>query len=84
MVRAIGSYKVPKKFDRRPIAVADFKKLVPVANNKHAALETNERQAILYYAWLTFKEEGLKNADELKKRCHQLAPESKYGKLTAP
>ena len=83
MVRAIGSYKVPKRFDRRPVAVADFEKLVPIASKDNSTLKTNERQAILYYAWLTFKEEGHKDADKTKQLCHQLAPSSKYGKLTA-
>lgn len=83
MVRAIGSYKVPKRFNRRPIAVADFEKLLPLASKNTSALDTNERQAILYYAWLTFKEENHKDAQKAKKRCHQLAPDSKYGKLTA-
>ena len=63
LVRAIGSYKVPKRFDRRPVAVADFEKLVPMASKGHPSLQTNERQVILYYAWLTFKEERHKNAD---------------------
>ena len=83
MVRAIGSYKVPKRFNRRPIAVADFEFLIPIASTKSSSLNTNERQAILYYAWLTFKEEGHKDAVKLKRHCHQLAPTSKYGKLTA-
>jgi len=84
MVRAIGSYRVPKRFNRRPIAVADFEKLLPIVNNSSSDLQLNERQAILYYAWLTFKEEGHKDAQKAKNLCHQLDPASKYGKLTKP
>jgi len=82
MVRAIGSYRVPKKFKRRPIAIQDFKTLVPAAKNKQNNLQTNERQVILYYAYLTYKEEGVNGAEKIKASCHQLAPDSKYGKLT--
>ena len=84
MVRAIGSYKVPKRFNRRKIAIADFETLLPVATNKSSGLKTNERQAILYYAWLTFKEEEHRDAHKAKTFCHQLKPDSKYGKLTTP
>ncbi len=82
MVRAIGYYKVPKRFDTRPIAVKDFEILIPVASQNNSALALNERQAILYYAYLTFSEEGHKDARKVKKLCHQLAPDSSYGKLT--
>lgn len=84
MVRAIGSYRVPKRFNRRKIAVADFEILVPIATDTSSGLKTNERQAILYYAWLTFKEEEHRDAHKAKTLCHQLKPESKYGKLTTP
>ncbi|QQL46046.1 hypothetical protein [Sulfuriroseicoccus oceanibius] len=82
MVRAIGFYKIPKRFDKRPTSLKDFEKLIPVATGKNNALEVNERQAVLYYAWLAFKEEGHEQAAELKAACHRLAPNSKYGKLT--
>ena len=84
MVRAIGSYKVPKRFNRRKIAIADFETLVPIATDTSSGLKTNERQAILYYAWLTFKEEEHRDAHKAKTCCHQLEPTSKYGKLTIP
>lgn len=84
MVRAIGSYKVPKRFNRRKIALADFETLVPLASQSTSSLKTNERQAILYYAWLTFKEEGHQDADKAKELCHQLDPHSNYGKLIKP
>lgn len=84
MIRAIGSYKVPKRFGRRKIAVADFEKLLPIASDKSFELQTNERQVILYYAWKTFEEEGHRDAAKAKSLCHQLAPHSKYGKLTQP
>ena len=82
MVRAIGCYKVPKKFKRRTIAIQDCKTLVPAAKNKQNDLQTNERQVILYYAYLTYKEEGVNGAEKIKASCHKLAPDSKYGKLT--
>jgi len=84
MIRAIGSYKVPKRFGRRKIAVSDFKKLLPMAVDKAANLQKNERQVILYYAWLTFKEEGHHDAGRAKTLCHEVDPHSKYGKLTKP
>ena len=84
MVRAIGCYKVPKRFNRRKTAVADFEKLLPIAAEDSSGLEINERQAILHYAWLTFKEEGHGDADKARILCRRLAPDSKYGKLTTP
>ncbi len=84
MIRAIGSYKVPKRFGRRKIALTDFEKLIPIAASDSSGLMINERQVILYYAWLTFKEEHHPDASKAKKRCHALAPDSKYGKLTSP
>jgi hypothetical protein len=81
-VRAIASYKVPKRFNRRGIALSDFKKLIPVASGTSSSLLDNERQAILYYAYLTYSEEGKAEAIKLKASCHKIAPNSKYGKLT--
>lgn len=82
MVRAIGYYKVPKKFKTRATSVSDFEFLMKQVTLKSCPLQINEKQAILYYAYLTFTEEHHRNAAEAKKRCHQLAPDSKYGKLT--
>lgn len=83
MIRAIGAYKVPKRFGRRNIAVTDFDKLAPIALDRFTGLKINERQVILYYAWLTFKEEARPDAGKIKKQCHALDPGSKYGKLTS-
>lgn len=82
MVRAIGYYKAPKKFKMRPTAVADFEFLMAAILDKGCSLQVNEKQAILYYAYLTFSEENHADAAQAKKRCHQLKPDSKYGKLT--
>lgn len=84
LIRAIASYKVPKNFGRRKIAVADFEKLAPIAANIHSDLADNERQVTLYYAWLTFKDEKHPQANKTKRLCHKIAPTSKYGKLTKP
>jgi hypothetical protein len=84
LIRAIGSYKVPEKFGRRKIAIADFEKLMPVAADGPSNLADNERQVILYYAWLTFKDDKHPQADKAKALCHAIAPNSKYGKLTTP
>ena len=82
MVRAIGYYRVPKRFRVRPISISDFKKLIPVAKDPKSGLKPNERQAILYYAHLAFSEEGEPGAAALKADCHRLDPASAYGKLT--
>lgn len=82
MVRAIGYYKVPKRFKTRPTAVSDFEFLMKAISKKSCPLLINEKQAALYYAHLTFKEEGHKDAAKAKQLCHQLAPNSEYGKLT--
>ena len=82
MVRAIGYYKVPERFGVRPVAIADFHHLVPIAKRSSGKLTTRERQAVLYYAFLTFGEEGDPGAEDLKKLCHRLDPKSGYGKLT--
>lgn len=82
MVRAIAYYKVPLRFDVRPISLKDFEILVPIAKNPRGRLKLNEQQAILYYAYLAYKEDARASANELKNFCHRLAPDSSYGKLT--
>lgn len=82
MVRAIGYYKVPKRFNTRPTAVSDFEFLMESISQKNCPLLVNEKQAALYYAHLTFQEEGHKDAAKAKQLCHKLAPNSEYGKLT--
>lgn len=82
-VRAVNCYRVPKRFDRRPIAVEDFRRLIPVAVKGEGDLSTRERQAILYYGWQTMKEDGDKGlAEQARQHCHRLAPQSKYGKAS--
>ncbi len=82
-VRAVNCYRLPKRFDRRPIAVEDFKRLIPLAAKGKGDLSTRERQAILYYGWQTMKEDGeTELAEQARRHCHQLAPESKYGKAS--
>lgn len=82
MVRAVGYYRVPKRFGARSTSIADFKILIPIAEKGEAGLKINERQAILYYAQLAFLEEGDPDAASVKAKCHGLDPGSKYGKLT--
>ncbi len=82
MVRAIAYYKVPERFGVRPTALKDFELLIPIAKNPEGRLKTNERQAILYYAHLAYQNDGRPGAAALKTSCHQLAPDSSYGKLT--
>ena len=80
MVRAIAYSKIPKRFGVRDIAVKDFQALLP-ATKKGDSLTKSERQAILYYAALTYREEGLTGAEELMNRCRKLDPHSKYGRV---
>lgn len=82
MVRAIGFYKVPKRFKVRSIAIKDFQRLIPIARQAGGKLTTRERQAVLYYAFLAFSEEGEPGAEELRKLCHRIDPKSDYGKMT--
>ena len=82
MVRAIGYYKVPKRFNCRATSIKDFEILLPIVQPKSSPLLINERQAVLYYAHLAFSDEGHRDADKAKQLCHQLDPNSKYGKLT--
>jgi len=82
MVRAIGYYKVPERFGTRPTSVRDFEFLIPMAKEGKGGLKVNERQVILYYASLVFAEEGKAGVEELRKVCHGLDPESRYGVLT--
>lgn len=82
MVRAIGYYKVPERFEVRSVALADFRYLVPVAKRSSGKLTTRERQAVLYHAFLAYGEEGDPGVEDLKKLCHRLDPKSDYGKLT--
>ncbi|MBK1826087.1 hypothetical protein [Haloferula rosea] len=80
-LRGANGYKVPKRFNRRPVAVEDFTYLMPIAIKGGHGLKLRERQAMLYYAWRTFDEEGHKEmATQARTHCHQLDPSSWYGK----
>jgi len=80
-LRGTNGYKVPKRFKRRPVAVEDFTYLMPIAIKGGHGLSQRERQAMLYYAWRTFDEEGHKEkAARAKSACHQMDPSSWYGK----
>lgn len=80
-LRGANGYKVPKRFKRRPVAVQDFTYLLPIAIKGGHGLSVRERQAMLYYAWRTFDEEGHKEmAAQAKAHCHRLDPSSWYGK----
>lgn len=82
MVRAIGYYRVPKRFGLRQVAISDFQQLVPLAKDSKNGLQKSERQALLYYASEAYGEEGVAGAAALRKLCHQLDPSSRYGRLT--
>ncbi len=82
MIRAISLYKLPERFDKRPVALADFQQLVPIARDGKSDLTLSERQAILYYAYLSYEDADMPGAEQLKADCHRLAPDSEYGKLT--
>lgn len=82
MVRAIAYSKVPKRFKVRATSVADFEKILPLAAGHKTSLATNERQAICYYAYTTYLEEGHIDAAKTKAICRDIDPNSKYGKLT--
>ena len=80
-LRGANGYKVPKRFKRRPVAVEDFSYLLPIAIKGGHGLSVRERQAMLYYAWRTFDEEGHKEkAGQARNHCRQLDPSSWYGK----
>lgn len=81
-IRAVNAYRIPKRFKQRPIAVADFSKLMPVAEHGDHDLGKRERQAILYYAWLTFSEEDLpEKARRARAACIRIDPDSEYAGL---
>lgn len=81
-VRGTNGYKVPKRFKRRPVALEDFSYLMPIAIRGGHGLSRRERQAMLYYAWRTFEEEGRKEpAAKAKTHCHQMDSSSWYGKM---
>lgn len=84
MVRAVAFYKVPKRFDLRPTSISDFKKVTPIALKTPSPLAVNERQAVLYYAYLAYKDENLEGSKTFKQACFKLDPSSKYGQLTKP
>ena len=79
MVRAIGYSRIPKRFGVRSIAVKDFQTLIPVAKAGEG-LTKGERQAILYHAALTYREEKMAGSEELMTACRKIDPNSKYGK----
>lgn len=82
MVRAIAYYKVPKRFRTRATSVADFEKLLGAIKEDRSDLRANEKQVILYYAFLAFTEAKHKSTNEAKTMCHKINPKSSYGKLT--
>lgn len=82
MVRAIAYYKVPKRFGTRPTSITDFEKLLALVEKATPDLQENEKQAILYYAYLSFTEEKHPSAHKAKTLCYKINPQSKYGKLT--
>ncbi|MBK1835557.1 hypothetical protein [Roseibacillus ishigakijimensis] len=80
MVRAIAYYRIPKRFGVRETSLADFNLLVPAAQKKKP-FTRSERQAILYYAALAYRDENIAGAGELMAQCRALDPDSSYGKL---
>ncbi|MEO1858230.1 MAG: hypothetical protein ABGY95_12815 [Rubritalea sp.] len=82
MVRAIAYYNVPKRFGTRASSVSDFEFLLNEVKKSKSTLRPNEKQAILYYAFLAFTEDGHECATEARELCHTIDPNSEYGKLT--
>ncbi len=83
-IRAANAYNAPRRFKRRPVAVKDFTWLLPIAIEGKGDLTKRERQAVLYYAWRTFDEEGDKEkAARAKSNCNKIDPGTWYGKQTA-
>ncbi len=56
MVRAIAYSRIPKRFRVRDDAIRDFQSLFPIAQDE-GTLTKSERQATLYHAALTYREE---------------------------
>lgn len=82
-IRAVNGYKVPRRFKRRAIAVSDFLILLPLAEKGRHGLTKRERQAMLFYAWKTFSEEGrIASAERAKQACQKIDPRSWYGQET--
>lgn len=80
LVRGVNSYRLPKRFKRRPLAVEDFTVIVPIAEVGTKGLSDSDRQVIFYYAWRTFKDDGKKEeAEKARKACHEIAPDSWFG-----
>ena len=83
-LRAANAFRVPQRFGRRQVAVADFEILLPVAIQGGQGLSVRERQAMLYFAWQTFAEEGkADDAEKARSACHRLDPQSGYGQKAA-
>ena len=80
MVRAMAYSRIPKRFGVRDTAVQDFQMLVPIAKTGKN-LTKSERQAILYNAALTYREENLAGSQELMEFCKKIDPDSKYGRV---
>ncbi len=83
MVRAIAYYRIPKRFGVRNIALQDFDTLLPLAQ-AGGNLRKGERQAILYYGALAYREDKRSGAEKLLELCHQIDPNSNFGRLTKP
>ena len=82
LIRAIAYYRVPLRFKVRHTSLNDFEILIPIAQAPDSPLDLNERQALLYYAFLAHQEANLPTAAALKNACHRLDPSSTLGKAT--
>lgn len=80
MVRAMAYSRIPERFGVRSTAIKDFQTLVPIAKVGKNLTES-ERQAILYYAALAFREEEMAGVPELMSLCKKIDPSSEYGRL---
>lgn len=80
LIRAINNSQLPRIFGRRSMALADFDWIVAWVEQNPLSLDTDEKQAMYYFAGLAFSANGdKKSGKELWKKGTALSPGSDLG-----
>jgi tetratricopeptide (TPR) repeat protein len=77
LIRAVNSQQLPAVFNRRVTALRDFDLLVAFLDAGRTDLTMSERQAVYYFAGISFQQYGdMQRAAEVWKKAIELRPDS--------
>jgi hypothetical protein len=81
LIRAVNSQQLPLIFNRRGMALGDFNLLVAFLDAGTTDLHTDERQAVYYFAGISFHQDGdSRRACEVWNKAISLDPDSGVAK----